>query len=363
MGKINLSEKLKNIKTNLENSEDSFTKFAKIKKKAKENMEGNWNKAASTTFISLVLAAVTTFILLTLFGYCILKLGISYPLVEETQTATAVENTVANTLSTETQNTTSEIPIQQAPSDYYLTYSLLYILFLALIFLILYHLYHLLISTIYSIRHEEENLEFGTHFKNSAKNFKKYSKILGHKALKVLPPILLINFSYVTYIVGIYLTFLVNDNWLILVLASALISIIGFFLAISVLLNYTFTSFIVLKEPNMDVKSTLLKSKLIMYKNKRLFFDFVFSFIGWAILSVATLGIGFIWLIPYYQLSKYYLYEDLKSPENMKNKELKKDKKLKLKKEKNNQKISEKKSEKNNNKNNSNKKKKNKSKK
>lgn len=329
MGKTNLSEKAKKLKEKLENSDDTFTRLSKIKKKAKENMEGNWSKAATVTFISVILSAVISFVILTIFGYCILKLGISYPIVEEN--SAPVENSVSENTIVEKAvvENSLNLPYQEVPSDYYLTYSILYIIFASLIFVLVYHLINTIVSTVYSIRYEEDDLEFGTHFKKSGKLFNKSSKLLVHKVLKVLPAILIINFSYVTYILGIYLTLLINDNWLILVLLSVLITFLGFILAISVLFNYTFTSFIVLKEPNMDVKNTLLKSKLIMYKNKKLFFDFIFSFVGWIFLSILTFGVGFAWLIPYYQLSKYYLYEDLKSPENMKNKELKKDKKLK----------------------------------
>lgn len=35
------------------------------------------------------------------------------------------------------------------------------------------------------------------------------------------------------------------------------------------------------------------------------------SFIGWAILSGLTLGIGFIWLIPYEQATKANFYRNL----------------------------------------------------
>jgi uncharacterized membrane protein len=35
-------------------------------------------------------------------------------------------------------------------------------------------------------------------------------------------------------------------------------------------------------------------------------------FIGWALLCVLTLGIGFLWLSPYIQVSYAKFYEDLK---------------------------------------------------
>lgn len=328
MGKIKLAEKAKKWKENFEKKEDSFTKFAKIKKKAKENMEGNWNKAAATTFISLVLSIVTTFVILVIFGYSVLQLGISYPVVENSENISTEATNTAESTELTTDDTSTSVPIQQAPDDYYFKYSILYIVFASIIFVLVYQLYNTIVSTIYSIKKEDEDLEFGTHFKNTTKNFAKNSKILGRKALKLIPSLLLLNFSYATYILGIYLTFLINDNWIILVLSSLVLSIVSVLLAISVLLNYTLTPFIVLTEPDMSSKNTLAKSKLLMRKNRKLFFDFILSFMGWAILSVITLGIGFIWLIPYYQLSKNYLFDEFKLPENIKNKENKKTKKL-----------------------------------
>ena len=38
-----------------------------------------------------------------------------------------------------------------------------------------------------------------------------------------------------------------------------------------------------------------------------------FSFIGWAILATLTLGIGFLWLIPYIQFATISFYKSLTS--------------------------------------------------
>jgi uncharacterized membrane protein len=35
------------------------------------------------------------------------------------------------------------------------------------------------------------------------------------------------------------------------------------------------------------------------------------SFCGWALLCILTLGIGFLWLAPYWKLSRTYFYERL----------------------------------------------------
>lgn len=37
------------------------------------------------------------------------------------------------------------------------------------------------------------------------------------------------------------------------------------------------------------------------------------SFIGWLIVSIATLGFGFIWLVPYYNATITSFYEEVKN--------------------------------------------------
>ena len=46
--------------------------------------------------------------------------------------------------------------------------------------------------------------------------------------------------------------------------------------------------------------------------NKRSsYFTLNLSFIGWAILAAFTLGIGYIWLLPYIQIANVFFYESL----------------------------------------------------
>jgi uncharacterized membrane protein len=39
------------------------------------------------------------------------------------------------------------------------------------------------------------------------------------------------------------------------------------------------------------------------------------SFIGWALLCILSLGIGFLWLIPYVNVSLAKFYQDIKGDE------------------------------------------------
>ena len=51
------------------------------------------------------------------------------------------------------------------------------------------------------------------------------------------------------------------------------------------------------------------ESKRLMDGNKMKLFCLDLSFIGWALLSVMTFGIGFLWLMPYMYASRVGFYE------------------------------------------------------
>ena len=43
------------------------------------------------------------------------------------------------------------------------------------------------------------------------------------------------------------------------------------------------------------------------------YFCLQWRFFGWALLCLLTLGIGFLWLVPYIEMSNAKFYDDLKS--------------------------------------------------
>ena len=54
------------------------------------------------------------------------------------------------------------------------------------------------------------------------------------------------------------------------------------------------------------------KSKAMMKGYKLKFFYLQLRFLGWALLCILTLGIGFLWLIPYAYVSMAHFYDDIK---------------------------------------------------
>ena len=75
--------------------------------------------------------------------------------------------------------------------------------------------------------------------------------------------------------------------------------------------SYAMTMFIKSKNPTMNAKEAITLSREMMNGNKFKLFCLTFSFIGWVILSLLTLGIGFIFLTPYINAAKIAFFEDI----------------------------------------------------
>ena len=67
--------------------------------------------------------------------------------------------------------------------------------------------------------------------------------------------------------------------------------------------SYSMVHFVMAEHPEMSANEAIRESKMLMKGNKFRFFCLQLSFIGWYFVGVLTLGIGFIWIIPYQQAS------------------------------------------------------------
>jgi len=77
-------------------------------------------------------------------------------------------------------------------------------------------------------------------------------------------------------------------------------------------LSYSQTYYILADDEKISAREAIKKSKKIMMGNKWKYFVLGLSFLGWFILSIFTLGIGLIWLLPYMNISMAKFYEDVK---------------------------------------------------
>ncbi|MZQ97774.1 MAG: DUF975 family protein [Acidaminobacter sp.] len=104
-------------------------------------------------------------------------------------------------------------------------------------------------------------------------------------------------------------TFLLNLlTTLFIALWSLLLIVPGIIAAI----RYTMAYLIMTENPDMTTLESITASKMMMEGHKMEFFSFALSFIGWFLLGIATFGLGFLYVIPYYNASKVEFYENLK---------------------------------------------------
>jgi uncharacterized membrane protein len=80
--------------------------------------------------------------------------------------------------------------------------------------------------------------------------------------------------------------------------------------------SYAMSFFIMKDNPSMNALNAITESKRMMQGHRWQFFCLYFSFFGWALLCILSLGIGFLWLIPYMQLAFANFYIDVRQRGN-----------------------------------------------
>jgi Predicted integral membrane protein len=80
--------------------------------------------------------------------------------------------------------------------------------------------------------------------------------------------------------------------------------------------RYSMSFYILYDNPQMSAKEALEESKKMMNGFKGKLFLLHLSFIGWGLLCLLTLGIGYLWLVPYIQTSTAHFYQNLKDSAN-----------------------------------------------
>ena len=105
-------------------------------------------------------------------------------------------------------------------------------------------------------------------------------------------------------VLGVYLLMVVLILlWMLLLIIPGIIAAIA----------YSQTFYILAEDDAISSMDALKKSKEMMDGYKWKYFCLGLRFIGWALLCILTLGIGFLWLSPYIQISYAKFYEDIKA--------------------------------------------------
>ena len=77
--------------------------------------------------------------------------------------------------------------------------------------------------------------------------------------------------------------------------------------------SYALTPYILVEHPEMSANEAIEESMRLMDGHKFDLFYLQLSFIGWAILSILSLGLGGFWLIPYQMTAQAAFYRDIKN--------------------------------------------------
>ena len=78
-------------------------------------------------------------------------------------------------------------------------------------------------------------------------------------------------------------------------------------------LAYSQAFYLFIEDNSLSAKEALEKSEQMMEGHKMRLFLLGLRFFGLALLCILTLGIGFLWLMPYMQVTLAKFYDDLKS--------------------------------------------------
>ena len=90
--------------------------------------------------------------------------------------------------------------------------------------------------------------------------------------------------------------------WMLLLIVPGIIKVF----------SYAMVPYILKDEPNIGVIKAITKSRKIMDGNKWRLFKLYFSFIGWYLLVILTLGLALFWVAPYVQVATACFYNEIR---------------------------------------------------
>lgn len=108
---------------------------------------------------------------------------------------------------------------------------------------------------------------------------------------------------FLRYVGGMLLMGVYVVLWTLLLIIPGIIKAIAYSLVPYILKDY----------PELSVNQAIKLSVKMMKGHKMRYFLLTLSFIGWGLLGILTLGIGYIWLTPYMYTTTAAFYQDVKN--------------------------------------------------
>ena len=105
---------------------------------------------------------------------------------------------------------------------------------------------------------------------------------------------------------GLFLVGFFTSLWALLLIVPGIVKFYA----------YSMTPYILVDNPELSANEAINLSQKMMKGHKFDLFFLQLSFIGWIFLSIFTLGIGLLWLIPYMMTAQAAFYQDIKKEYN-----------------------------------------------
>lgn len=165
--------------------------------------------------------------------------------------------------------------------------------------------------------YKDEEVKAFDFFTLGFSNFAKSWKISLYTLVKMIVPIILLIVSCVLIAVGSVGT--LGASYISSSVAMnnfGTVAIIGFILLIVSMIwtivksyYYQLAFFVAIDNSDLTAKEAVEKSQELMTGKRAKLFWLELSFIGWSILATITLGIGYLWLLPYIQFATIAFYK------------------------------------------------------
>lgn len=161
-----------------------------------------------------------------------------------------------------------------------------------------------------------ENVRAFEFIKIGSDNFSRCWKIAVRTILKLILPIIVFLgsiFAFCGMIIYSVMQSAVGgtENLGTSIIIGVIIYLIAIIYYVSVSLLYSLTSYIAYDNKEMTASEIVEQSAKLMRGNRWKIVLLELSFIGWAILATFTLGIGYLWLIPYMRIAVVCFYDRL----------------------------------------------------
>ena len=155
-------------------------------------------------------------------------------------------------------------------------------------------------------------------FKDGFSNFKRAWGLAWNTFIKMILPVILIVVATIIMVMSGVATFFAGEfassaagTMSALFPIGVILFLVAMVYAVIKGFSYSMSNFIAYDNQEITTKEAVEKSEELMKGNKGNLFLLQLSFIGWAVLAIFTLGIGYLWLMAYTQVATICFYEEL----------------------------------------------------